>query len=140
MQAGDIVVAFNTPARFKNIKNGSLWKVLKTRGYVGGNFAITVGDAQFPDGIKTFARYFYVLDRAHRDAILNTGNTDLAVRLRATLDFAGHLKPAKEASNGSVRVKVNGVAGYFGQNIAKALAAKNPGKLLQSKLAQATGR
>lgn len=140
MDAGTIVVAkHDAPARFKNIKPGTLWVSL---GQWNGYGSILVADKAFPRGIKSITQYFHALTATEQDAILNSGNTDLAVRLRAVFAFARSkgFSGAPKAAYGSVRVEVNGAAGHFNANTAKALAARNSGKLFQKKLGAATRR
>lgn len=133
MQIGSIVVVRpDAPARFRNIKPGSLFKVVRLRNGYG---KIVVGDQNTP-AIATRAQYFYELSGSDRAHIRNTGNTDLAVRL-AALEGWG---PTSPAFSSEVGVEVNGVKAVFNREVAKALAAKNSGKLLQGKLRQALGR
>lgn len=134
LKRGDIVVATGVPGRFRNILNGTMWKVTDVRTWDGES--ITVGDANHP-GIKTSAKYFVALDNFSKDQIRNTagyGNgTDLSVRLAALEAFKPELKNSRPA-NGQVRIKVNGTRVYFGKSVAQALVAKNSHKLVQRKL------
>lgn len=123
MKVGSIVVVNQTaPARFRNLKAGTLWKVVAQ-----GPGGFYVGDASHPR-IQTLEKYFELVGANETQAILATGNTDIAVRIKALSEFRSDLKqPAKYEANG-VRFNVSA-------NTARALAAKNTGKLLQRKFA-----
>lgn len=132
MEKGQVVVVRrDAPARFKNLKPGSFWLVEEA---ARGNYR--VGDAK-KSGIQTQPGYFHVLSKAAQDQILATGNTDLAVRLNALLKYAASKKIAVKQDAGTVRVQVNGVGLNLPSEIAGAISAKNPGKLVQQKLAKA---
>ena len=140
MQVGDVVVVTKrAPARFKNLKPGSLWKVVALRGLTPQG--ITVGDAQH-QSIKTDPGYFLVLDNFTKDQIRNTGNytgSNLSVRLDAIEAFKPELKSNNQTFTGYVRVKVNGVRAYFARNVADALSARYSDKLVQAKLIRKLG-
>lgn len=125
MKVGNIVVVNATaPRRFRNLKPGTLWKVV-----ADGPGGFYVGDAAHPR-IQTLKEYFERVGANEALAIQATGNTDIAVRINALKAFRPELKtPGKYVANG--------VAFNVSANTARALALKNPGKLLQRKFAGA---
>lgn len=134
-RVGDVVVvkAFGTPTVFRNIKAGAMFKVVKVRNASGSKIA--VGDQANPS-INTRAQYFHLLSQKERDSIKSTGNTDLAVRVKAIEDFG----PASAADPDTVRVNVNGTFVSLSPEKASALSKKNSDRLFQRKLARALGR
>lgn len=136
MKGSIVVVNDSAPAKFKKVKPGSLFVVTAVRSADGEK--ITVADAANPAGIATRKKYFHVLTRRDQDGILSTGNTDLAVRLRAVQDYAaacGH--STTQADYGYVRAGINNVFLNLPKAVASALSKKNPEALAQAKLANA---
>lgn len=135
-RVGDVVVvkATGVPAIFRNIKAGAMFKVLGNRN--GSGSKIVVGDQAHPSGINTRAEYFHLLSQKDRDAVKSSGNTDLAVRIKAVEDFG----PAAAGDPDVVRVNVNGSFISLSKEKASALSKKNSDRLFQRKLARALGR
>jgi hypothetical protein len=133
LRVGDVVVvkAVGIPNRFRTIKPGSLFKVTGVRN--GSGTKIVVGDQANPRGINTRAEFFYLLTARDRDSIKSTGNTDLAVRVKAIEDFG----PASAPDPDMVRVNVNGAFASLAPDKASALSKKNSNRLFQRKLARA---
>ena len=135
-RVGDVVVgkAVGIPRTFKNIKAGAMFKVLGNRNASGSK--ITVGDQANSRGISTRAEFFHLLTQKDRDQIKSSGNTDLAVRVKAIEDFG----PASQGDPSTVRVNVNSVFVSLGVEKASALSKQNSDRLFQRKLARALGR
>lgn len=134
MQVGDVLVVRNdAPGRFLNIKPGALFKVVRVRDAYNGK--IVVGD-RYHAAINTRGKYFYTLRESDRAHIRNTGNTDLAVRLRA-IETWGPPVP-KDAS--TVTTTVNETTISLPVELARALAVKNGDRLVQKRLRKALGR
>lgn len=128
MKVGNILVTkTSAPMRFKNLKPGTFWKVVKVRDRATGQ--ITVGDANHP-AIKTSAEYFHILDSQTIREIGLTGNTDLAVRLKAI----GKFGPTTVSSAPAGTIEAGNV--YIPAEVGKALARMNPGKKVQRLLAR----
>ena len=135
MQVGNIVVVNTTaPARFRNLKPGSLWKVVRANGYGGGDLA--VGD-QNHASIRTLPQYFDVVDSATFEQASKDEGTDLAIRLGLIDGFGPKSVFPNPADR--VAIKVNGGEQFYPRNLARSFAQKNTGKLVQRKLRQALG-
>lgn len=129
-----LVVRTDAPARFSNLKAGSLWKVVEVRNAFNG--AITVGDDAHPR-IRTEARYFTAIDGLTFSQLQGLEGTDIAYRLDA-IDAFGP-KSVFDGPEGFYSLTVNGDKAYVSNQVARALARKNPGKVVQRKLAQIAG-
>jgi hypothetical protein len=140
---GDIVVAKRgRPAHFRNIKDGSIWKVTASDGRGG----IRVGDKNHPNGIGTkesnFVKVPHVQVAQFTDcAVLS--ETSLGIRLGLITEFKPELgyKPATNqvaatvSSNDGLKATL-----IMDKELASALSSRGGKKIVQKKLALALGR
>lgn len=135
-KVGNVVVGNNTPAHFRNIKDGSLWIVTQAADRNGN---MKVADRNHK-GIRTNARYFLGVSKTTVDHLLADGEgSDISDRLVMLLEETKNA-PKVSALPGEIQVAFNGTPIVLPTNVARALARRNGGKVIQRKIAAALGR